>query len=44
MLNYMLNIHVSPVNCVNMYIEHVVQHKGLSAVVISDRGRQFQQW
>ena len=29
------------VDWANMYVEHVVQHEGLSAVIISDRGPQF---
>ena len=29
------------VNWANMYIEHVMQHHGLSEVIISDRGPQF---
>jgi transposase InsO family protein len=29
------------VDWANMYVEHVVQHEGLSTVIISDRGPQF---
>ena len=29
------------VDWANMYVEHVVQHEGLSSVIISDRGPQF---
>ena len=29
------------VDWANMYVEHVVQHEGLSTVIISDRGLQF---
>ena len=29
------------VDWANMYVEHVVQHEGLSVVLMSDRGPQF---
>ena len=35
------NDKLNAVDWANMYVEHVVQHEGLSAVIISDRGPQF---
>ena len=34
------NENFNALDWANMYVEHVVQHEGLSAVIISDRGPQ----
>lgn len=35
------NEESTAVQWASMYVEHVVQHEGLSSVIISDRGPQF---